>query len=82
MSTFPVVVLSQPYVAQTEYKDSDVFILQVEDNVTQKSLRAFCQLGTNLSFKYWVQVMSGDNYNVNWTNDDVVNAVKAYFVNS
>lgn len=82
MSTFPVVVLSQPYVAQTEYKDSDVFILQVEDNVTQKSLRAFCQLGTNQSFKYWIQIMSDDNYNVNWTNNDVVNAVEAYFVNS
>ncbi len=79
MAAFPDVVLAAPYVAQTEYKSNNVIVLQIEDNVDGKSLRAFTQLGTDPSFKYWVPVMSGDSYNVNWTNDDVTAAIQAYF---
>lgn len=81
MAAFPDVTLAAPYIAQTEYKSDFVDVLQISDDVEGKNLRAFCQLGTNPSFKYWVQVMSGDNYNVNWTNQDVTNAIEAYFVN-
>lgn len=79
MAAFPDVVLANPYVAQQEYSSNNVVVLQIEDNVTGRSLRAFTQLGTNNSFKYWVPVMSGDNYTVNWTNDDVTAAIQAYF---
>lgn len=76
---FPVVHLDTPYVAQTQYESTEVMTLQIEDNVAGRSLRAFCQLGANDSFKYWVPVMSGDSYTVNWTNDDVAAAITAYF---
>jgi hypothetical protein len=81
MSAFPDVTLAAPYVAQTEYKSDFVDVLQISDDVIGKNLRAFCQLGTNLSFKYWVTVMSGDDYTVDWTNEDVTAAIEAYFVN-
>lgn len=79
MTAFPDVVLATEYVAQTEYKSNNVIVLQIEDNVTGRSLRAFTQLGTDPSFKYWVPVMSGDSYTVNWTNEDVTTAIQAYF---
>ena len=82
MAAFPDVTLAQPYVAQTEYSASLVDVLQIEDNTAGKSLRAFCQLGDNPSFKYWVDVMSGDDYTVDWTNQDVTDAIQAYFVNT
>jgi len=81
MSDFPDVILSTPYIAQTEYKSEIVDILQISDDVIGKNLRAFCQLGPSKNYQYWVPVMSGPSYNVNWTNDDVVAAVQAYFVN-
>lgn len=77
--SFPEVTLSTPYVAQQQYAATDVFTLQIEDNVEGRTLRAFCQLGTDPSFKYWVPVMSGDSYTVSWTNDDVAAAITAYF---
>lgn len=79
--SFPVVHLNVPYIAQKQYESSDVITIQIEDNVVGRSLRAFCQLGGNESFKYWVPVMSGDSYTINWTNDDVANAITAYFTN-
>lgn len=81
MPAFPDVTLPTDYVAQTEYKSNTVKVVQIEDNVDDKSLRAFVQLGDNNSFKYWIPVMSGDNYTVNWTNDDVTAAIQAYFAN-
>lgn len=82
MAAFPDVTLSTAYIAQEEYSASLVDIIQIADDVEGKSLRAFCQLGANPSFKYWVPVQSGDDYSVNWTNDDVVAAVQAFFVNT
>lgn len=79
---FPDVTLSTPYVAQTVYQSSNVIVLQIDDNVDNKSLRAFCQLGDNNSFKYWVTVMSGDDYTVDWTNAQVTAAIQAFFVNA
>lgn len=81
MPAFPDVTLATPFIAQTEYKSDFVDVLQISDDVVGKNLRAFCQLGTNPSFKYWVTVMSGDDYTVNWTNDDVTAAIEAFFVN-
>ena len=81
MAAFPDVTLSTPYIAQTEYSADLVDVLQIEDNTAGKSLRAFCQLGANPSFKYWVPVQSGDDYSVNWTNADVTAAIQAFFVN-
>jgi len=81
MATFPDVTLTAPYIAQTEYKSDFVDVLQISDDVIGKNLRAFCQLGTNPSFKYWVTVMSGDDYTVDWTNEDVTAAIEVYFVN-
>jgi len=81
MAAFPDVTLSAPYIAQTEYKSDFVDVLQISDDVIGKSLRAFCQLGTNPSFKYWITVMSGNDYTVNWTNADVTAAIEAFFVN-
>jgi hypothetical protein len=81
-SGFPDVILAKPYVGQEAYSSSDVKILQVSDDVEGKNLRAFCQLGDNPSFKYWVPVLSGDDYTVNWNNDTVDAAVTAYFVNA
>jgi hypothetical protein len=79
MAAFPDVILPASYIAQTEYSSDVVDVLQIEDNVQGKSLRAFCQLGANPSFKYWITVMSGDDYTVDWTNKDVSNAILAYF---
>ena len=81
MQAFPDVQLATPYVAQTEYKSQTVLTLQIDDNVQGKSLRAFCQLGDNSSFKYWIEVMSGDDYTVDWTNDQVATAIQEYFAN-
>jgi hypothetical protein len=79
MAAFPDVVLDAPYVGQEAYQSDVVKILQIADDVEGKSLKAFTQLGANPSFKYWVDVQSCDDYSVNWTNDDVVAAVEAYF---
>jgi len=81
MAAFPDVTLTTPYIAQTEYKSDFVDVLQISDDVIGKNLRAFCQLGTDPSFKYWVTVMTGDDYTVDWTNEDVTTAIEAYFVN-
>ena len=76
---FPAITLSANYVAQTEYKSNAVQIIQIDDNTSGKSLRTFVQLGDNPSFKYWITVMSGDDYTVDWTNDQVTAAVQAFF---
>lgn len=81
MANFPDVILATPYIAQTEYKSAVVDIIQLSDDVAGKNLRAFCQLGDNPSFKYWVPVLSGDEYTTDWTNEMVVAAVQAFFVN-
>jgi len=81
MAAFPDVQLSAPFVAQTEYSADLVDVLQIDDNTQAKTLRAFCQLGTDPSFKYWVTVMSGDDYTVDWTNQDVSDAIEAFFTN-
>jgi hypothetical protein len=78
-SGFPDVILPSAYVAQTEYSSADVKVLQIADSPEQKTLNAYVQLGDNTSFKYWVPVQSGDAYSVNWTNQDVSNAIVAYF---
>ncbi len=80
--TFPDVSLSTPYVGQTTYQSSTVKVLQIDDNVSAKHLCAFCQLGDDASFKYWVTVLSGNNYTVDWTNAQVAAAITAYFVNA
>jgi len=77
--TFPTITLSSDYVAQTEYKSNIVQTLQIDDNTDGKTLRTFVQLGDNASFKYWITVMSGDDYTVDWTNDQVTAAVQAFF---
>jgi hypothetical protein len=81
MAAFPDVTLATPFIAQTEYKSDFVDVLQIEDSVIDKNLRAFCQLGTNPSFKYWITVLTGDEYTVDWTNEMVANAIKNYFIN-
>lgn len=81
MAAFPDVQLSTPFIAQTEYSSDTVDVLQIDDNTANKTLRAFCQLGTDPSFKYWVPVMSGDDYTVDWTNQDVADAIEAFFTN-
>ena len=79
---FPDVILQQPFVAQTEYKSDVVNVLQIDDNVTARTLRAYVQLGDNAVFKYWVPVMSGADYTVDWTNEQVTAAIEAFFVNT
>lgn len=81
MQDFPDVILDEPFIGQKEYKSDVVDVLQIDDRVFDKQLRAFCQLGTNTSLLYWVPVLSGDDYTVNWTNEMVANAIKSYFVN-
>jgi hypothetical protein len=76
---FPTITLSKDYVAQTEYKSNTVQTLQIDDKTDAKTLRTFVQLGDNASFKYWITVMSGDDYTVDWTNDQVAAAVQAFF---
>lgn len=82
MSTFPDVQLNAPFVAQQEYSADVVDVIQIDDNVANKRLAVFCQLGSDPSFKYWVVVMQGDSYTVNWTNDDIINAIKNFFNNN
>lgn len=77
--SFPQVTLNSEHVAQERYAAQVVHILQIDDNVGDKNLRAFVQLGDNASFKYWVTVQQGDAYSTNWTNDDVANAIKQHF---
>jgi hypothetical protein len=81
MAAFPDVTLSTAFIAQTQYSSDLVDVLQIDDNTANKTLRAFCQLGTDPSFKYWVTVMSGDDYTVDWTNAQVTSAIQAFFVN-
>lgn len=76
---FPDITLSKPHVGQTAYESDVIHTLQIDDNVENKTLRAFCQLGDNPSFKYWVPVLSGDDYTVDWTNDQVAAAITAFF---
>ena len=78
---YPDVNLDAPYVGQTAYEASVVQIMQVADDVNAKTVTAFCQLGGNASFKYWVPVMTPENYDPDWNNDTVVKAVQVYFVN-
>lgn len=80
--TFPDVILSTAYIGQQQYSATNVMVLQIDDNTVQKTLRAFCQLGSDPSFKYWITVLSGDNYTVDWTNQTVIDAVQAFFVNA
>lgn len=80
MPAFPDVTLSAPYVGQSAYESDVIKILKVDDDVESKTLRAFVQLGDNPSFKYWVPVKSGEDYTVEWTNDHVTDAIKAFFV--
>ena len=77
--SFPIITLSKDYVAQAEYKSNTVSIVQIDDQTEQKSLRAFVKLGDDNSFKYWVPVLSGDEYTTDWTNDQIVAAVQAFF---
>lgn len=77
--SFPQVTLNTEHIAQERYAAQVVHILQIDDNVGDKNLRAFVQLGDNASFKYWVTVQQGDAYSTNWTNDDVANAIKQHF---
>ena len=81
MAAFPDVTLSAPFVAQTEYSASLVDVLQIDDNTAAKTLRTFCQLGTDPSFKYWITVAEGDAYSVDWTNAEVSAAIQAFFTN-
>lgn len=80
-TAFPDVILSTPYIGQTEYQSADVVVLQIADSPEQKTLRTLVQLGADPSFKYWITVQSGDTYSVNWTNADVSAAIEAFFVN-
>lgn len=77
---FPDVVLDTEFVAQTQYASDIVNVLQIDDNVTARTLRAFVQLGDNPIFKYWIDVASGDDYTVDWTNEEVSQAIKNFFV--
>lgn len=80
--TFPDVILSNAYIAQQQYSATNVVVLQIADNTAQQTLSAFCQLGSDNSFKYWIPVLSGENYTVDWTNQTIIDAVQAYFVNA
>lgn len=80
--SFPDVQLATPYVAQTVYESNTVAVIQVDDDVANKVLQAFCQLGDNPSFKYWVPVLSGDDYTVDYTNAMITAAIQAYFLNA
>jgi hypothetical protein len=82
MSAFPNVILDAEYVAQQPYASNTVKIIQLDDNVDSQSLRVFVQLGDNNSFKYWIPVLSGEEYTVDWTNELIVNKVKEFFVNA
>jgi hypothetical protein len=77
--SFPQVTLNTEHVAQERYAAQVVHILQIDDSVADKSLRAFVQLGDNPQFRYWIVVQQGDAYSTNWTNDDVANAVNQHF---
>ena len=77
--SFPDVTLVTPYVGQVAYESSTVKIIKLDDDVDRKNLKVFVQLGDNNSFKYWVPVVSGDAYTVDWTNQNIVDAVTAFF---
>ena len=80
--TFPDVILSTAYIGQQQYSATNVIVLQIADRPVNQTLNAYCQLGSNPSFKYWIPVLSGDNYTVDWTNQTIIDAVQAYFVNA
>lgn len=77
---FPPIILDADFVAQDEYKSNSVQLLQIDDNNVQKNLRVFVQLGDNASFKFWIPVMTEENYTIDWTNDDIVVSIKSFFV--
>ena len=81
MEAFPDVTLATPFIAQTEYKSDFVDVLQISDDVAGKNLRAYCQLVENPSLKYWITLLSVDDYTYDCTNQEVTNAIEAYFVN-
>lgn len=79
---FPDVTLATPYAAQAAYEASTVKVLKIDDDAENKNLRVFVQLGDNPSFKYWIPVVSGEAYSVDWSNADVSAAITAYFQNA
>jgi hypothetical protein len=72
--TLPVVC-----VAQQKYQDDKVTILKIDDDDTNNMLRVHVRLGNNESFKYWITVQSGEGYSENWTNQQVSDAIIAFF---
>lgn len=77
--SFPDVTLATPHVGQVAYESNTVKIIKLDDDVENKNLRVFVQLGDNASCKYWVPVVSGDDYTVDWTNQNIVDAVNIFF---
>lgn len=76
---FPDIQLAAPMTMGQPYTATSFKIIQIEDHVENKLLRAFVQLGDDASYKYWVPILSGDEYTVDWTNQQVSDAVAAFF---
>lgn len=76
---FPTVNLAQEFEAQQRYAAQTVHTLKIDDDVVQRTLIVYVQLGDNPNFKYWVQVLNPETYTVDWTNEMIANAIQEYF---
>lgn len=79
MASFPTITLATPFVGQPAYTSSEVKVIKIDDDVDNKILRVFVQLGDNPVFKYWVPVLAEEAYTSDWSNDTINDAIVAYF---
>lgn len=71
------VALDNEYVVQ--YASSVVSILRIEDEPETQTLSAVVQLGDKPQYRYTIEVLTGEAYTPEWTNEIVANSIKNYF---
>jgi hypothetical protein len=71
------VALDNEYVVQ--YASSVVSILRVEDEPEIQKLSVVVQLGNKPQYRYTIEVLTGEAYTPEWTNETITNSIKNYF---
>lgn len=76
---YPSVTLTTPLEVQAPVNVSSLSILQVVENPSEQTVQAFVDFGVNTQ---WVSIMDPSNYNTNWTDSDVADAINNWAVNN
>lgn len=75
MSDYPVIDLNTPVEVQAPVIVSTFEVLHVAEDPAAGLVNAFINTGVD---SVWISVMDGSNYNPEWSDQDVIDAVKAY----